>query len=118
VNLKKKSQLLIKFHVIWLNNLKFVEHPKIKKIHFAALWTMTPGATTPLRPATILSFRMAMIWDVKKCSLVQAYNVSEESSNTFLPLYHVTRRHIQNSTIVVPLLGYNFFAANDTAEQP
>jgi hypothetical protein len=29
---KKKSQLLIKFHVIWLNNLKFVERPKSKRL--------------------------------------------------------------------------------------
>jgi len=29
--LKKKSQLLIKFHVIWLNTLKFVERQKSKK---------------------------------------------------------------------------------------
>jgi hypothetical protein len=45
------------------------------------------------------------MWDVK---LGRGYNVSEESSNTFLPLYQITRRHIQNSIIVVPLLGYKF----------
>jgi hypothetical protein len=73
-------------------------------------WKKWPHNLSP-PPPRILSFRMTIIWDVKPCSLVKAYNVSEESLNTFLPLYQITRLHIQNSINLVSLIGYNFFCS-------
>lgn len=124
--LKKNLNHLLNFmlfgSIIWnLLSAKNQEDSSCRPSDYDARSDHTTPPPLPLPsppPATILSFRMTIIRDVKLCRLVEAYNVSEESSNTFLPLYQITRRHIQDSIILVPLLGYNFFAANDTGGQP
>ena len=113
---KKNLNYLLSFmlfgSVIW--NLLSVKNQKdwfCRPLDYDPWSDHTTPPPPPPPPTTFLSFRMAIIWDVKKCSLVEAYNVSEESSNTFLPFYQITRRHVQNSIIVAPLLGHKFFCS-------